>query len=141
MKPEKIIYQISMTSTGGREGTVMGPGLGRPWKLALPKEMGGPGGEGTNPEQLFAAGYSACFLGAIRFVARGRKMALPDDMSVTATVGIGPVDPGYCLTARLEVRIPGIERNMAEELVAAAHQRCPYSHATRGNVDVELVVL
>ena len=119
----------------------MGPGLGRPWKLALPKEMGGPGGEGTNPEQLFAAGYSACFLGAIRFVARGRKIALPDDMAVTATVGIGPIDPGYCLTARLEISIPGIDLALADELVAAAHQRCPYSHATRGNVDVELVVV
>lgn len=139
--PEKILYEIRMTSSGGREGTVMGPGLGRPWKLAIPKEMGGPGGEGTNPEQLFAAGYSACFLGAVRFVGRSRKIALPDDISVSATVGMGPIPVGYALAVKLEVYIPGMDRAAAMELVEGAHERCPYSNATRGNIAVELVVL
>ncbi|MER9316265.1 organic hydroperoxide resistance protein [Mesorhizobium sp. M0659] len=141
MKPEKILYEIGMTATGGREGYVTGPGLDEPMKLSLPKSMGGSGGDGTNPEKLFASGYAACFLGAVRFVARSMKTALPETVSVTATIGIGPIEIGYALAARLEVAMPGVDRDLAVEIVEAAHQRCPYSNATRGNIDVELVVM
>lgn len=141
MKPDKILYEIGMTATGGREGYVTGPGLDEPMKLSLPKSMGGSGSDGTNPEKLFASGYAACFLGAVKFVARGRKIALPEDVSVTATIGIGPIEVGYALTAKLEVAMPGIDHDLAVDIVEAAHQRCPYSNATRGNIEVELVVV
>ena len=110
-------------------------------KLSVPKALGGPGGDGTNPEQLFAAGYAACFLGAIKFVARQRKIAVPDSASVTAAVGIGPVAVGYALEVDLRASLPGLDRALAEELVHGAHERCPYSNATRGNVAVTLTLL
>ena len=109
--------------------------------LSVPKELGGPGGTGTNPEQLFAAGYAACFLGAVKFVARARKIAIPDDASVTAAVGIGAVAVGYGLEVDLKISLPGMDRATAEELVTGAHERCPYSNATRGNIDVRLTVV
>ncbi len=109
--------------------------------LSVPKALGGPGGDGTNPEQLFAAGYAACFLGAIKFVARQRKIAVPDSASVTAAVGIGPVAVGYALEVDLRASLPGLDRALAEELVHGAHERCPYSNATRGNVAVTLTLL
>lgn len=140
MTPEKILYQTSVTATGGRDGTVRSDDGRLSHALSVPKELGGPGGEGTNPEQLFAAGYAACFTGAVKLVARQGRIKLPDDMTVTAHVGIGPVDPGYALTVELVVAIPGIDRAQAEEIVAGAHERCPYSHATRGNIDVKLTV-
>jgi lipoyl-dependent peroxiredoxin len=102
---------------------------------------GGGGGQGTNPEQLFAAGYAACFLGAVKLVGRQQKIALPDDATVTATVGIGAVDPGYALAVELAIHLPGIAPEVARSIVQAAHERCPYSHATRGNVDVKLTVV
>ncbi len=138
--PEKILFKAQMTATGGRDGKAHSPDGGFALTLSLPKELGGPGGEGTNPEQLFAAGYAACFLGAVKLVARQRKVSLTDDSWVTAKVGMGPIPTGYALTVELEVALPGVERALAQDIVEGAHQRCPYSNATRGNIDVTLTV-
>jgi Ohr subfamily peroxiredoxin len=108
-------------------------------KLAVPKEMGGAGG-GVNPEQLFAAGYSACFIGAMKFVAGTQKIALPANTSIDATVGIGQIPQGFGIEVQLVVSIPGMERAAAEALVAKAHTVCPYSNATRGNIEVTITV-
>ena len=138
----KILYTTDATSTGGRDGrSVTGDGA-LAVKLTRPKELGGAGGDGTNPEQLFAAGYSACFLSALNFVASQARIKLPEDASVTARVGIGPRDDGkgFALDVRLTVAIPGVERATVEDLVGKAHVVCPYSHATRGNVDVQINV-
>ena len=111
-------------------------------KLTTPKELGGAGGEGNNPEQLFAAGYSACFLGALKFVASQEKVRIAPEATVTATVGIGPrSEGGFGITAALKISLPGLEKAEAERLVEKAHQVCPYSNATRGNVDVGLEVV
>ncbi len=140
MTPEKILYRTSVTATGGRDGSVASDDGLLDLALSVPKALGGPGGSGTNPEQLFAAGYAACFTGAVKLVARQGRIALPDAMTVTARVGMGPVDPGYALTVELVVTLPGVDPAQAREIVEAAHQRCPYSHATRGNIDVTLTV-
>ncbi|MEQ1407512.1 organic hydroperoxide resistance protein [Neorhizobium sp. Rsf11] len=140
MIPDKILYETVVTAHGGREGKARSVDGSFSVNLSVPKGLGGPGGEGTNPEQLFAAGYAACFLGAVKLVARNRKVALPDDTSITAKVGIGPVPVGYALAVELVASLPGIDRAVAEEIVAGAHERCPYSNATRGNVDVKLTV-
>ena len=141
MTPEKILYEATVTATGGRAGRVEASDGSLSMALSVPKSLGGPGGEGSNPEQLFAAGYAACFMGAVGLVGRQRKLAIPADATVTATVGIGPVDPGYALAVELAVSLPGLDRETAMEVVEGAHQRCPYSHATRGNVAVKLTVL
>lgn len=107
-------------------------------KLGVPKEMGGAGGAVTNPEQLFAAGYSACFLGALKFVASKEKVKIPDDASIEGTVGIGAIPTGFGIEVQLDISLPGIERSVAEDLVKKAHVVCPYSNATRGNIDVTL---
>ncbi len=138
--PEKILFEAQMTATGGREGKAHSPDGGFALTLSLPKELGGPGGDGTNPEQLFAAGYAACFLGAVKLVARQHKISVTDDSSVTAKVGMGPIPTGYALAVELEVALPGVDRALAQEIVEGAHQRCPYSNATRGNIDVKLTV-
>lgn len=138
MKPEKILYETSMMAHGGRDGRSESPDGSFRIDLNVPKELGGPGGSGSNPEQLFAAGYAACFLGAVKLVGRQKKVPLPDNVTVTAKVGIGPVPVGYALAVELTVDLPGIERALAEDVVAAAHERCPYSNATRGNIDVVL---
>ncbi len=140
MTPEKILYETAVTAFGGRDGKARSADGSFAISLSVPKGLGGPGGEGTNPEQLFAAGYAACFLGAVKLVARTTKIALPDDTSVTAKVGIGPVPVGYALAVELTAFLPGIDKAVAEEIVAGAHERCPYSNATRGNVDVILAV-
>jgi Ohr subfamily peroxiredoxin len=140
MQPEKILYETSMIAHGGRDGRSESPDGTFKIGLSVPKELGGPGGEGSNPEQLFAAGYAACFLGAVKLVGRQRKIALPADVTVTAKVGIGPVPVGYALAVELTVAMPGVDRAVAEEVVAGAHERCPYSNATRGNIDVVLTV-
>lgn len=140
MTPEKILYKTSVTATGGRDGTAASDDDLLKVALCVPKELGGPGGAGTNPEQLFAAGYAACFTGAIKLVARQSKIKLPEAMTVTAHVGMGPIDPGYALTVELVVNLPGIDHDQANEILIAAHKRCPYSHATRGNIDVVLTV-
>lgn len=139
-KLDKVVYRAHATSTGGRDGTSSTPDGALNLKLAVPKEMGG-NGQGVNPEQLFAAGYSACFIGAMKFVAGMQKIALPADTKIDATVGIGPILQGFGIEVQLAVTIPGMERAAAEALVAKAHEVCPYSNATRGNIEVTLSVV
>ncbi|NYT43028.1 organic hydroperoxide resistance protein [Sphingomonas sp. R-74633] len=136
-----VLYTTRATSTGGRDGDTRSEDGRFTAKLSTPKELGGAGGEGTNPEQLFAAGYSACFIGALKVAGQQLKIKVPAETSVTATVGIGPrTEGGFGITADLEVTLPGVERAEAEQLLAAAHQICPYSNATRNNVDVGLTL-
>ena len=144
MALEKVIYTAHATSTGGRQGTSKSSDGAIDLTLSTPKELGGAGGPGTNPEQLFASGYSACFIGAIKAVAARQKIALPGEVSIAASVSIGPYagKPGaFSIAASLAVSLPGLERSAAEALVAAAHEVCPYSNATRGNIDVTLTVV
>ena len=138
-----VLYTTSARATGGRDGHSATLDGDFAVKLATPKELGGAGGEGNNPEQLFAAGYAACFLGAMKFVASQEAgLSVPDDTSVTSKVGIGPrSEGGFGLEVSLSVVLPGIERADAETLVAKAHEVCPYSNATRNNIDVQLTVL
>lgn len=135
-----ILYQTSARAIGGRDGYAATPDGSLDVKLTTPKELGGVGGEGTNPEQLFAAGYAACFLNAMKYIARQDGLAFPSDAAVTATVGIGPRSEGngFALEIGLAVSLPGMEKAGAESLMESAHQVCPYSHATRGNIDVKL---
>lgn len=140
MTPEKILYEAEVKATGGRDGRASSTDGAFSVELTVPKGLGGPGGDGTNPEQLFAAGCAACFLGAVRLVARNRRVTVPDETSVTAKVGIGPVAIGYALAVELTLSLPGVERAVGEEILAGAHERCPYSNATRGNVDVKLAL-
>lgn len=136
-----VKYTTKATATGGRDGSARSEDGVLDVKLSTPKELGGAGGDGTNPEQLFAAGYSACFIGALKAVGAGMKIKVPADVTVTATVGIGPrSEGGFGITADLQVSLPGMDREEAQELVDAAHQVCPYSNATRGNVDVGLTL-
>ena len=134
------LYIAEATSTGGRDGKSRSSDGKLEVKLSTPKELGGAGGEGTNPEQMFAAGYSACFIGALKFVASQTKRKIPDDASITAHVGIGQIPGGFGLDIDLHISLPGLEQADAQSLVDAAHQVCPYSNATRGNVDVRLHV-
>lgn len=138
MRLEKVLYRAEATATGGRDGRAVSSDGVLDVALSVPKELGGAGGAATNPEQLFAAGYAACFLGAVKLVARQRKLTLPEDVAVTAAVGIGAVAVGYGLEVELSVRLPGLDRAIAEEILAGAHERCPYSNATRGNIAVRL---
>ena len=136
-----VKYRTTATATGGRDGTAKADDGRFEAKLSTPTELGGGGGDGTNPEQLFAAGYSACFIGALKVAGMQLKTRVPDDTTVTATVGIGPrSEGGFGITADLAVSLPGLDRAEAERLVETAHQICPYSNATRGNVDVGLTV-
>ena len=140
--PTKVLYTATATAKGGREGHIHSSDGVLDFDLKVPKELGGPGGPGgpgSNPEQLFAAGYAACFEGAVRYVAREKKVTLKD-ASVTGHVGIGPREPaGFAIAVKLEVSLPGIDHAVAQELVDIAHRDiCPYSHATRGNVDVQI---
>ena len=139
MSIRKVIYTATATAKGGREGHIKSSDGVLDVDLKLPKELGGPGGAGSNPEQLFAAGYAACFESAVRFVASQRKIAI-NDASVTAHVGIGPHEPaGFGIAVKLEVKLPGLDKAVAQELIDTAHNDiCPYSHATRGNVDVDI---
>ncbi|MDG2519592.1 organic hydroperoxide resistance protein [Lysobacter soli] len=141
MSLDQVLYTAHATSTGGRDGRSVSSDKALDVKLATPRELGGAGGEGTNPEQLFAAGYSACFLGALKFVAGKEKIALPADASIEAAVGIGPLPTGFGIQAELKISLPGLPREKAEALVQKAHQVCPYSNATRGNIDVTLTVV
>jgi len=138
-----ILYTTKATATGGRDGSAKTEDGKVDVKLATPKELGGPGGDGTNPEQLFASGYSACFLGALKYVAAQEKVRLDPASTVTATVGIGPRDDGtgFGLDVALAISLPGVEAGTAQELVNKAHVVCPYSHATKGNIDVRLSVV
>ncbi len=139
-----VLYQTEATATGGRDGYARtADGSLNVW-LGLPRELGGKD-VGNNPEQLFAAGYAACFLSAMKTVSalsKGAHPKVPDSARVTAQVGIGPrIEGGYGLAISLSIALPDIERNQAEALVAAAHATCPYSNAVRGNVDVALHVI
>ena len=136
---EKVVYRAEATSTGGRDGRSVSSDGKLNIQLAPPKEMGG-NGEGTNPEQLFAAGYSACFLGAMKFVAGKEKIALPADTKILGQVGIGPIPQGFGIEAALTVYLPGMDRVVAQNLIEKAHQVCPYSNATRGNIEVKLTL-
>ncbi|MDN4037266.1 organic hydroperoxide resistance protein [Massilia sp. YIM B02443] len=140
MSIDKVIYRAQATSQGGREGTSKSSDGVLDLKLSTPKELGGGGGSGTNPEQLFAAGYSACFIGALKFVAGQAKVALPQDLSVTGDVGIGPVPTGFAIEVDLTIKAPGMDQAQLQELVDKAHVVCPYSNATRNNIDVRLHV-
>jgi Ohr subfamily peroxiredoxin len=141
VKPEKILYTAHATSTGGRDGTSKSDDGVLDLKLTVPKGLGGNGAVGTNPEQLFAAGYSACFIGAMKHVAMLQKIPLPADTSINADVGIGQIPQGFGIQVWLHVHVPGMEKDAAQKLVEAAHKVCPYSNATRGNVEVTLDVI
>ena len=137
-----IAYRTKATASGGRDGRAVSEDRKLDVKLITPKELGGPGGDATNPEQLFAAGYAACFLSAIKYVARGQKIAVAESSAVSASVGVGPRDDGkgFGLEVALQISLPGLDRAGAEALVEQAHIVCPYSHATRGNISVTLSV-
>jgi osmotically inducible protein OsmC len=135
-KLDKVLYTARAHTTGGREGQ------SRTDDGRLDVTLSSPGGagNGTNPEQLFAAGYSACFIGAMKAVAGKQKITLPADLSVDAEVDLGPVGQAYGIAVRLNVHLPGMDTTSARQLVDAAHQVCPYSNATRGNIEVQLTV-
>ena len=135
----KILYTAKVTATGGRDGRAKSADGILDVALATPKELGGPGGQATNPEQLFAAGYSACFDSAMRHVARMQKISI-QKTEVTAAVGIGPVEGGFGLQVDMAVSLPELSQKQAEDLVATAHKVCPYSNATRGNIAVNITV-
>ncbi|WP_422014651.1 organic hydroperoxide resistance protein [Roseateles sp.] len=144
MAIEKALYTATATATGGRAGTAKSSDGAIDVTLSTPKELGGAGGPGTNPEQLFAAGYSACFIGAMKAVAGKQKIALPAEVSITSDVAIGPHanKPGaFGIQVDMKISVPGMDRAQLEELVKTAHEVCPYSNATRGNVDVSLTVV
>lgn len=138
----KILYTAHGSATGGREGQAATDTGNVKLVLNTPKELGGGGGDGTNPEQLFAMGYSACFLGALKFAAGKESVKIPDDARVSADVGIGPRDDGkgFGIAVKLTISAPGIDKAKLEDLVQKAHIVCPYSDATRGNIDVQLTV-
>lgn len=140
MSVEKVLYTAHAQATGGREGSAKTSDGRLSVNLSTPTELGGPGGDGTNPEQLFAAGYSACFLGALKLVAGKEKVSIPDDAHVSASVGIGPIPTGFGIAVELKVSAPGVDRNTLEGLVEKANVVCPYSNATRNNIDVKLTV-
>jgi len=139
MALEKVVYRAQAKATGGRDGRAISSDEILDVKLAVPKEMGGPGG-GTNPEQLFAAGYSACFLGAMKFVAGRDKYSMPKDAYIDGEVGIGPIPTGFGIEVTLNIHLEGMDQIEAEKLVEAAHIVCPYSNATRNNINVDLKI-
>ena len=137
---DKVVYTARAHTTGGREGTSRSDDGMLDVKLSPPKAMGGSGAA-TNPEQLFAAGYSACFMGAMKHVAGLKKVVVPADASIDAEVDIGPIPAGFGIAARLNVSLPGMDRAVAQDLLDTAHQVCPYSNATRGNINVTITLL
>ncbi|MCX2722435.1 organic hydroperoxide resistance protein [Roseibium salinum] len=137
-----VLYETRAKATGGRDGAAETLSGSFKVKLSTPEELGGAGGDGNNPEELFAAGYAACFIGAMKFVGGQEKIAVPADTAITSTVGIGPrSEGGFGLKVALEISLPGLDKATAEDLVAKAHQVCPYSNATRNNIDVKLTVV
>ena len=140
MPLEKAVYTAKAKATGGRDGRATSSDEVLDVKLAVPKEMGGAGG-GTNPEQLFAAGYSACFLGAMKFVAGRDKLNISKDAFIEGEVGIGPIPTGFGIEVKLNIHLEGMNQAEAQKLVDAAHIVCPYSNATRGNINVTLNVI
>ena len=141
MSIANVLYTAQATANGGRDGRAVSSDNVLDIQLSTPRELGGAGGPGSNPEQLFAAGYSACFLGALKFVAGQAKVALPAETQITGKVGIGQIPTGFGIEVALEISVPGLPREQVEELVQKAHIVCPYSNATRGNIDVTLTVV
>jgi len=138
----QVVYRTSATAVGGRTGKARSDDGRLDVELSTPKELGGPGGVGTNPEQLFAAGYAACFLGALKVAGQQLKTNVSAETSITATVGIGPRSQGgFGITADLAITLPGVDAESARKLVETAHQICPYSNATRNNVHVVLTIV
>lgn len=137
---KSVLYTAVSTSTGGRTGTSRSNDGRLDLILSTPKALGGDDGAGTNPEQLFSAGYAACFIGAMKVVAGHMKLPLGDDVSVTAHVDIGPIDHGFGIAVKLEIDIPSLSSDQSVEIMKAAHKICPYSNATRGNIDVQLTL-
>lgn len=138
MSLEKVVYTAKAKVTGGRDGRATSSSGVLDVKLGVPKEMGGAGGAATNPEELFAAGYSACFLSAMKFVAGRDKTTLPKDAFIEGEVGIGPIPDGFGIEVKLNIHLAGMDPAEAKKLVDAAHVVCPYSNATRNNIDVTL---
>lgn len=138
---EKILYRAESTVTGGRDGRATSSDGVLDIKLTFPKELGGDGAVGTNPEQLFAAGYSACFIGAMKVVAGKSKISLPATTAITGVVGIGSIPSGFGIEVELKISLPGMEKAVAEDLVQKAHIVCPYSNATRNNIQVKLTTI
>jgi Ohr subfamily peroxiredoxin len=134
---DKVLYTARTRTTGGRDGRAVSDDGLLDVKLAPPKGLGGAGGA-TNPEQLFAAGYSACYLSALKHVAVMKKVAIPADAAVDAKVDLGPITQGFGLAVQMLIHLPGLDRAVAQDLVNTAHQVCPYSNATRGNIVVDL---
>ena len=134
---EKVLYTAKAHTTGGRDGASRTDDGRLDIKLSSP----GTAGSGTNPEQLFAAGYSACFIGAMKAVAGKMKVTLPTDLAIDAEVDLGPTPGAYGIAARLNISLPGMDRAAAQALVDAAHKVCPYSNATRGNIDVKITLV
>ncbi|MEE1893755.1 organic hydroperoxide resistance protein [Pseudomonas otitidis] len=141
MRIEQVLYRASAEATGGRDGRAISSDGVLDVALTTPRELGGAGGVGTNPEQLFAAGYSACFLGAMKFVAARDKLAIPADVSIEGVVGIGAIPNGFGIEAELRISLPGLDAEAARTLVERAHIVCPYSNATRYNIDVTLTLI
>ena len=131
---DKVLYTAKAHTTGGRDGNSRTDDGRLEVKLSSP----GTAGTGTNPEQLFAAGYAACFIGAIKAVAGKMKLTVPQDTAIDSEVDLGPTSNGYGIAVRLNISLPGMEREAAQQLVNAAHQVCPYSNATRNNIDVKI---
>jgi lipoyl-dependent peroxiredoxin len=138
---QKVLYTAHALATGGRDGRAVSSDGALDVKLTKPRELGGSGSPGTNPEQLFAAGYAACFIGAMKFVATRDRIDMPGDLSIAASVGIGVIPNGFGIEATLKISVPNMSRADAESLVHQAHLVCPYSNATRGNIDVRLIVV
>jgi Ohr subfamily peroxiredoxin len=138
---QKILYTAHALATGDRDGRAVSSDGVLDVKLVKPRELGGSGSPGTNPEQLFAAGYAACFIGAMKFVATRDRIDMPGDLSIAASVGIGPIPNGFGIEATLKILVPNMSRADAESLVQQAHLVCPHSSATRGNIAVRLIVL
>ncbi|SDG31500.1 organic hydroperoxide resistance protein [Pseudomonas seleniipraecipitans] len=141
MSIETVAYRAYAEATGGREGRAISSDGVLDVALTTPKELGGAGGQGTNPEQLFAAGYSACFLGAIKFVGARDKHKVSPDSWIEGIVGIGAVPTGFAIEVELKITLPGLDREEAQALIDKAHIVCPYSNATRGNIDVTLTLV
>ncbi len=138
--PVNVLYRTSSTATGGRDGRSKSHDGPLDVTMVTPKALGGAGGDGVNPEQLFATGYAACFLGAMKFVASQNKAyKVPAETKVEATVGIGPrSEGGFGIEVALKIDLPGVDAETADALIAETHQVCPYSNATRGSLDVKL---
>ncbi|MBQ0748476.1 MAG: organic hydroperoxide resistance protein [Marinobacter sp.] len=139
MAVKEILYRASAEATGGRDGRAISSDGVLDVELTTPQAMGGAGGKGTNPEQLFAAGYSACFIGAMKFVAGRDKLPMPEDASIEGEVGIGQIPGGFGIEVELKISLPGMDDTQADTLIKEAHKVCPYSNATRGNIDVTLI--